>query len=90
MFKVVIGTIVLAAAMLGLIALMMLGSSAYSCEVCMTYQGRYQCRTAGGATPEEATRTATDNACAFLASGMTASIQCGNTPPDSVRCDPPE
>ncbi len=58
-----------------------------SCEVCITYRGSTQCRTAAGATREDAVRVATDNACAFISSGMAEGIQCGNTPPDSVRCD---
>jgi len=63
-------------------------STAYreSCEVCVTFHGRTQCRAAYGSTREEATRTATDNACAFLASGMTQVIQCQATRPDSVAC----
>jgi len=57
-----------------------------SCEVCMTYAGGTQCRTAVGATEQEAARTATDNACQYLASGMTEGILCGRTPPQSVTC----
>lgn len=57
-----------------------------SCEVCITFHGRTQCRAAHGPTHEEAIRTATDNACAFLAGGMTESVQCQNTRPDSVAC----
>ncbi len=60
----------------------------YSCEVCMTYAGGTQCRTAVGATEQETVRTATDNACQYLASGMTEGILCGRTPPQSVTCRP--
>lgn len=63
-----------------------LGLGQYSCEVCMTYEGRDNCSTASAPTREEATRTATDVACAPISSGMTESIQCSNTPPDSVNC----
>ncbi len=58
----------------------------YSCEVCMEFRSQTRCRTAKGATSEEARRTAIDTACAFLAGGMTDSIACANTPPQSVRC----
>ena len=58
--------------------------SAYRVEVCMEYQGRSACRTAAGATREQAERTARDNACALIASGMTDSIACQNTQPKSV------
>lgn len=55
------------------------------CEVCITFQGRNACRTASARNRELALRTATDNACAQIASGVTDSNQCQNTPPDSVR-----
>ena len=59
----------------------------HTCEVCMTFRGRTLCREAVGQTEQEATRTATDNACALLgAHGMSLSIECGNTPPVSVTC----
>ena len=59
--------------------------SAYRAEVCMEFNGRSACRTASAATEPQAIRTATDNACALLASGMTDSMACTNTPPKSVR-----
>lgn len=59
--------------------------AAHRVEVCMEYQGRSACRIASGATPENARRTATDNACALIASGMSDSIACTNTPPVSVK-----
>jgi hypothetical protein len=55
------------------------------CEVCITFRGRSACRTASASTRDLALRTATENACALLASGVTDSNQCTNTPPDSVR-----
>lgn len=59
-----------------------------SCEVCIAYMGRTQCRTASGATKDVAMRAATDNACAFLSSGMAEGIQCANTPPLKAECTP--
>ncbi len=59
--------------------------SAHRVEVCMEFRGQRACRSASAATPEMARRTATDNACAFLASGMSDSIACTNTPPVAVR-----
>lgn len=55
------------------------------CEVCITFQGRQACRTASASTRDLALRTATENACALISSGVTDSNQCHNTPPDSVR-----
>jgi hypothetical protein len=52
----------------------------------MTYNGMDRCATAAAPAEPEARRSATDTACAVLASGMTESIQCTNTPPKSVKC----
>ena len=54
-------------------------------EVCITFNGRTNCRTAAGASEDFARRTASTNACADIASGVTDSIACENTPPNSVR-----
>ena len=77
---------VLAAMTLALIVYGMLKSFNEECEVCVTFEGRSACRTAAGRDRDEAVRTATDNACGLLTSGMTNSIRCGNTPPDRVTC----
>ena len=69
-----------------LIVVAVRGSLQESCEVCVTFLGRTACREAVGATRDEAARTALDNACAFLASGMTQTVQCTNTRPDRVTC----
>jgi hypothetical protein len=62
--------------------------AAHRVEVCMEFRGQQACRGASAATLEAAKRTATDNACAFLASGMSDSIACTNTPPMSVKVLP--
>ena len=58
--------------------------STYRCEVCIEFNGRSACRTASAAAREQAKRTATDNACGLIASGMSDSIACTNTPPSKV------
>jgi hypothetical protein len=79
---------ILAALTVGLIVVSALRSFAHTCEVCMTFRGETECRSASGRTAEEATRTAIDNACALVgARGMTLSIECQNTKPASVSCD---
>ena len=78
---------VLAALTVGVAIYQIVGQHRVSCEVCITFRDRTACREALGPTREEAIRTATDNACAFLAAGMSASIACTNTPPASVDCD---
>ena len=62
-----------------------MGTNKYRCEVCISYQNRTACRTAAAATDAQALRTATENACAQIASGVTDSIACENTPPQSVK-----
>jgi hypothetical protein len=61
------------------------GLSQFRVEVCMEYEGRSACRTASAATEEKARETATVNACALIASGMSDSIKCQNTAPKSVN-----
>ena len=57
------------------------GSSKYRVEICITFQGRTECRTARASTHNEALRTATDNACSLMASGQSEFERCRNTPP---------
>lgn len=53
-------------------------------EVCMSFRGHRDCRTAQARNRQDALRTAVTNACAQLASGVTDSGQCENTPPESI------
>lgn len=56
------------------------------CEVCITFNGHTECRTAASGTEKAARESAVTSACATLASGMTDSIRCQNTPPDRMTC----
>jgi hypothetical protein len=79
--------VLFAAATLIAIVVSAMSSLEHTCEVCMTFRGVTECREASGRSADEATRTATDNACAILgARGMTLSIECQNTRPASVAC----
>jgi hypothetical protein len=69
----------------GLLVYLSLGQSQVRVEVCVQFQGRQNCRIASGPTQEQAIRTATDNACATITSGMTESMTCGRSQPVSVR-----
>ena len=69
----------------GFVVYSTLNTSRIRCAVCITYRGQQACRTASASTRELALRTATENACALISSGVTDSNQCHNTPPDSVR-----
>ena len=78
---------VFALTMLGLIWYASASLSKHSCEVCIAYKGQSACRKAEGETADEARRTAVDLACAMLAAGMTDSLACQRTEPQSVTCD---
>jgi hypothetical protein len=77
--------IAFALVVLGYIVYSSMNLAGHKVEVCMTFNGRTNCRTASGASEEFARRTATTNACADIASGVTDSIACENTPPNSVK-----
>jgi hypothetical protein len=61
------------------------GSQPFRCRVCITFNGRRDCRTASAATRETARQTATTNACAQLSGGVIESNQCETTQPDSIE-----
>ncbi len=56
------------------------------CEACMVFRGRDVCRTVSAATQDEAEYQAVANACAILAVGVTASLECQRTPPTRMIC----
>ena len=63
-----------------------MGLDRFTCQVCLTYQGRTDCAGASGTTEMEARRTAIDVVCANLTSGVTNTIACTNTQPQSIQC----
>ena len=76
--------IAFAAAVLAVLIFTTIGTNKFRCEVCITFNGRTACRTAGASTEAQAVRTATENACAQIASGVTDSMACESTPPKSL------
>jgi hypothetical protein len=81
-----IGLIVLAAlAFVGLLAYMSMGQKQHRVEVCVQFRDQKNCRIAAGPTKDAALRTATDNACATITSGMTESMACSHNPPASTK-----
>ena len=71
---------------LGAILFLSMGFSQVTCEVCVDFKGRTQCRTAAGSDKETAMITARDNACAFLVASKTDGFLCGQTQPSKVVC----
>ena len=88
MVRAVILGLLLAVATLALVVYAVLSAFAHECEVCVAFHGRTACRRAAGSTAEEALRTAQDNACAFVASGMTETVECTTRPAASATCTP--
>jgi hypothetical protein len=77
--------ILFVAVVVGFVVYSTVSTKRIRCEICVTFHGRQACRTASASSRELAERTATENACAQISSGVTDSNQCNNTPPDSVR-----
>ena len=57
----------------------------YRVEVCVTFKGGRDCRTASADTQDHALRSAQSNACALLVSGVTEVMQCEHAEPTSVK-----
>ena len=53
----------------------------------MEFGGERACRTNLAADRSTAISGAISTACAVLSGGVTAGIQCSNTPPKSLQCD---
>jgi hypothetical protein len=83
--KTVVIAIAFVLAVVILVVYTTLGAKRYRVEVCIAFHQRSACRTAGAPTEAQALRAATENACAQIASGVTDSMACENTPPESVK-----
>jgi hypothetical protein len=57
----------------------------YRVQVCMAYQGRSACKTVSAKSEQAALRSAMENACADIASGVTDSMNCTQSEPRRVR-----
>ncbi len=57
------------------------GNAKFRCEVCITFDGQTKCGNAAATTQTEAQRTATEQACTQLTSGMNNLEQCRNSTP---------
>ena len=57
----------------------------YRVEVCMTFDGRSTCKTVNAKSEAGALRSAKENACADISSGVDDTIRCQNSEPASVK-----
>jgi hypothetical protein len=69
---------------IGAVAVSSFRSQPYHVRVCITFNSRTDCRSASAQTRAEAQRAATTAACSQISGGVTESMQCENTRPDSV------
>jgi hypothetical protein len=72
-------------AFLALLAYSTLHGPRYRVEVCMTFNGQSTCKTVNAKSQDAAVRSATENACADIASGVDDTIRCQNTEPRSIH-----
>ena len=86
MGKTTKATLVFLVLFIGLVVYLSTRVAHQECRVCVTFNGRTLCRTAASGTEKAAIESAVTSACSGLASGMTESIKCENTRPDSVAC----
>ena len=63
-----------------------LGLNPITCEICVEFRGRVQCRSASGETNDEAIQTGIQNACSLITNGRDESISCTSRPPQSATC----
>jgi len=73
-------------AIIGVVVWAGLDVGAVRCEVCITFEGRSACRSVDGANADEARRSAINNTCAQLSSGVTQTMACERTPPTRMEC----
>ena len=83
--KVGIVAAVCVAAFIAILAYLTVGGRKYRVEVCVAYQGRTNCRTVSAKSKEAALRSGIENACADIASGVTDTMRCQQTQPQSVK-----
>jgi hypothetical protein len=57
----------------------------YRAEVCMAYGGKTNCRTVSAKSEQAALRSGAENACAEIASGVTDTMRCEQSEPQSVH-----
>jgi hypothetical protein len=86
MNKTVILAIAFVVVVLAVLVYTTMGNSRYSCEVDVIFKGRQARGKAAASTEAQAQRTATENACAQIASGVTDSMACENTQLKQAVC----
>ncbi len=84
MKKPVLAGILIVLVIVGIMAYSMMNLSANRVEVCIEFNGQTRCKIARGVDKDTALRTATENACGEIASGVTDTMNCLRSTPKSV------
>jgi hypothetical protein len=72
-------------AFIGLLLYATLKGPRYRVTVCVSFAGHSACKTVSARSESAALRSATENACADLASGVTETMRCQQSEPQSIR-----
>jgi hypothetical protein len=72
-------------ALIGLVAYSTLTGSKYRVHLCMTYKGQTACKTVSAKSEKGALENAITGACADIASGVTDTINCTQSQPESTK-----
>jgi hypothetical protein len=80
-------TLVFVLAVAGMVFFGLRGVHATRCEVCITFNGRTECRTGQGRDRQHAIDSARTAACAVLAIGREENIKCTSSEPTQLSCE---
>lgn len=83
------GAVVAALVFMGGVIYLSIPKSAYSCEVCLEFDGELVCRKGAGNSQQEARQAAQESTCGGNARGMSEQIACRNAEPVKLTCTGP-
>ena len=72
------------AAFIALVLFTTLNGPRFRVQVCMSFEGRDACKIVNAHSEESALRSAIQNACADISSGVTDTVKCEKSDPKSV------
>ena len=81
--------VAIAAAVIGFLYAATLRGAGVRCDACMRFEGREACKSATGASRDDAEHAAIMTACALVSGGVTQTIACQGTEPLSLTCTEP-
>jgi len=84
MRKPVVAGIIFVLLVLGVIIYSSFNLAKYRLEVCVSFNGKTNCKTASAVSEEFAQQTATANACGEIAFGVTETVACEHSVPAKV------